>query len=472
MATACAKRFEEAMSGTRVRLFPQADAGYAEPETVTLSVGAGRVGPGPSDGTLVTVFPVGKTMRYEPPLRMPPWRGPTLSPACPDAAGHLDGIPTGTPQFYATHLYGGVRLTLDVWERYLERPVRWWHAETFPRLELVPFVDWNNAHSGPGFIETGWRASSDGVRRPFALNLDVIAHEVGHAILFSELGVPPMERITAEFLALHESFSDLVALVVSLHFASVRQLLLEESSGDLYVLNSLNRIGEIGPTEQIRLAANSTHLEDLAGLDVDAEGVWQDPLGLGRNGHHLSAPLTGAVFDCFVEVYQDRLAASGVIAPDDDLRGWSPGEILVALARRGPLTGRGYARFRNAFESALFDARDEIGQALAETILALDPERCAFGVVAGQFIGALMRHDRDRNGLAYATHFRNHGIEPLRLAASAAGRSAWLTLSYAERMRRVHRAARRRADGRHCAGCDTGDVLAARSFLLHEERSW
>ncbi len=63
--------------------------------------------------------------------------------------------------------------------------------ETYERLEIIPWVDWNNAQSGYGYLELGRERGIDGRNHPYALNFDVIAHEVGHAILFSLFGHRP-----------------------------------------------------------------------------------------------------------------------------------------------------------------------------------------------------------------------------------------------------------------------------------------
>ena len=182
--------------GTRFRLFPDYAAGFAEPEVVELSLPPGAIGPGPSDPSMYAINPLAKDTPYDPPEYMPPYRGPVYAPALPSAAGHFDHIPVESEQFLAAHLYGTVRHTLDIWEAYLRRRVVWWHADVLPQVELVPIVHWANAHSGPGFIETGQEPNRFGRLQPFCLNFDVIAHETGHAILFSQIGVPPPGQIS------------------------------------------------------------------------------------------------------------------------------------------------------------------------------------------------------------------------------------------------------------------------------------
>ena len=101
--------------GTRVRLFGQSHytEGFEEAEVVWLSPPAGSVGPGPSDDRMYVVDPIGKQEPYEFPY-LPPYRGPAHSPVLPDAEGHFDYLDVGTRDFIATHMYGGIRRTLDI----------------------------------------------------------------------------------------------------------------------------------------------------------------------------------------------------------------------------------------------------------------------------------------------------------------------------------------------------------------------
>jgi len=79
---------------------------------------------------------------------------------------------------------------LDIWERYFGRPIEWHFARDYRQLEIVirPRVD--NAYAGYGFLEVGAHPMPDGTLAPFALNFDVMAHELGHLILYSTIGVP------------------------------------------------------------------------------------------------------------------------------------------------------------------------------------------------------------------------------------------------------------------------------------------
>ena len=48
---------------------------------------------------------------------------------------------------------------------------------------------------------------------PFALNFDVIAHELGHLIIYSVLGVPDVMAREGEYFGFHKSAADLTALI-------------------------------------------------------------------------------------------------------------------------------------------------------------------------------------------------------------------------------------------------------------------
>src|SRR5205823_9491221 len=102
----------------------------------------------------------------------------------------------------------------------LGKPIVWHFADTYQRLEIIPFLDWDNAQSGYGYLELGRDRGPDGRVYPYALNFDVIAHEIGHSILFSQIGTPAGSIDDADFAPFHEANADLISLLSFLHFDS------------------------------------------------------------------------------------------------------------------------------------------------------------------------------------------------------------------------------------------------------------
>ena len=218
----------------------------------------------------------------------------------PDDAGHFDYLEPGTPEFEAAHAFGCIRFALDVWEGYFGRRIPWHFQGDLERLEIALLPDYDNAQAGYGFLELGSYFTADD-ELPFTLNFDIIAHEVGHLVILSEVGVPDFDTIESEYFGFHEGAADLVALIASAHFDSVLDPLLEQTAGNLYVLNRLNRIGELSDNKQIRMASNDVHLSTFA------DG-WTDE-------HDLSLPLTGAMFDILVDIFHELLVARRLISP-------------------------------------------------------------------------------------------------------------------------------------------------------------
>ena len=457
----------EVRAGARFLLFPE----YFEnirPEIVAVGLPAGSIGPGPSDPTLYVADAADKVNPYDPPRYVPPYAGALYAPAQPDGGGNFDHIAPETPEFLAVHLYGCMRHTLDVWHRYLGRRIVWWHAEEHPQIELVPVVHWQNAQSGPGFLETGLWPDEAGVLQPFALNFDVIAHEAGHTMLFSLLGVPPPERIDVAFLAFHESFSDLVGLVAVLHFESVIERLLQQTDGNLYVLNLVNRLGETSAHTQLRLASNEVTMAEVADISLSPDGEWLDPTGRGRNQHAVAEPLTGAIFDVLVELFQDRLVTDGLIPPDLDARGWSRAEVAQSMALFTREIGGVGRAFHANFVAAIKESRDLVGQAMAQVMLTMDADYLTFGRVAACIIEALVQRGKARLLPALLAHFLHRGIDPrpyLGLGGPPRAAGRWMPL----RRRKPTRWRGRLADG-GCRCCEPGSFVFARSLMRHAHR--
>lgn len=397
--------------GTRFRLYPQAPIldPDREPEVVIVSSPAGTIGPGPEDDRMYAINPIGKWPPYgvqtrrdgSPYLYLPPWDGDIHAPALPDENGHFDHIDEESPEFLVAHMFGCVRFVQDVWEEYFGGPIEWHSADAFEKMELVHLPEFDNSRIGFGFVEFGSSLSNSGAASLDATNFDIIAHEVGHGIIYSTVGLPDPEGETGEYNGFHESAADLVAIISCLHFDSVVDELLEETRGNLYMLNRLNRIAELSHNEQIRVAANAVTMSEF----IDG---W-------RREHLLSQPLTGAIFDTLIDIFHEQLLDRGVISPR-----------IEELADRYEYQPRyqelvqdmfadAYAGEMPAFREALLDARDIVGHYLAETWRRLPADYLSY-VQVGDTLCAV---DRDLSGGEYTEiiienfEFREIGRVPL-----------------------------------------------------------
>jgi hypothetical protein len=372
-------------AGTRFLLYPQAPvlSGIHGPETVWVSPPAGTIGPGPSDARMYVVDPIDKTP-YEG-EELPPYRGAAHAPALPGPTGHFDHIDLRRREFLAAHCYGTLRFVLDVWEKYFGAALPWHFAAHFDRLEIVPLVRWNNAQCGYGYIEFGTHARGLPGALPLCLNFDVIAHEVGHALIYSLLGMPASPRVPSPYVAFHESAADCVAMIAALHFDSVVDRLLTNSRGNIYLPNELNRIGELSNTEQIRNASQSLTIDDVPSTDTPLEELTH------VQRHSMSLPLTGAVFDTLVEVFQEILVRERLIGQElDEASRQLTDANAVAIQRAFDLA---YLGREAQFKAALLDARDYTARCLARAWQELDGD-----VTFDRAAAAMLRADRALTG--------------------------------------------------------------------------
>jgi hypothetical protein len=358
----------EAGLGTRFWIFPQAPyvPGYQKPDLVWISTPPDRLRPGPADDRMYVVDPALDKLPYEFPL-LPPYAGLTYPPAEAGPDGHFDHLSWSSRQFLSAHAFACARRVLDIWESYLGEPIVWHFARDLERLEITPRLDWPNAQSGYGFLELGLERTPDGRENPFALNFDVIAHEVGHAILFSLFGTP--DTITeSEFAAFHEASADLVSLISFLHFRTGTERLLRRTQGNILTENELNRIAELDEERQFRLASNSRRQSE-----VTAEI------------HDRSRPFTGGIFDTLVELYHLALVERGLADErllEIDIRQLDPWDI----GRITEETRAAFSRSPFLFAGTLETARDIVGTLLVRTWAELDPSILTFRSVAESMV--------------------------------------------------------------------------------------
>lgn len=341
--------------GTRFWIFPQPPfiPGYEQPDRVWLNILPDEIGDGPSDFLMYVADPIYDKAPYGF-GQLPPFVGATRSPPKPGPDRNFDNMDPRSRAYLGVHAYACVHFVLDIWRSYLGRPIRWFFDQTFPRLEIIPFVDWDNAHAGYGFLELG-ASDLGGVLRPFALNFDTIAHEVGHLILLSETGVPTITSGADEFFPFSEAFADIVSLISFLHFDSAVERLLRRTGGNLLLYNELNRFAETSPETQIRLATNFRRMSEVT-AEVHDRGL----------------PFIGAVFDTIVELYHRELVANG--AADSRLLDLDLRELRQdQFGQFREATSKAFEARPLYFKLALATARDLVGQTLATSLQSLDP---------------------------------------------------------------------------------------------------
>jgi hypothetical protein len=370
-------------AGTRFRLFAQAPVlqAFRDPETVWIAREPGTIGPGPSDERMYAVDALDKPSPYEYPY-LPPYTGPACPPVASDGAGHFDHLEVADPRFRAAHMYGTVRRVLDIWQGYFGHRIAWHFGRLLPRLELVPYVEWENAHAGFGFIETGYEPDEEGRPRLHCLNFDVLAHELGHQIVYGVVGSPAPGAETVEYFGFHESAGDLVALIAVLHFDTVVDHVLRRSAGNLYNLSELSRIGEISETTQIRIADNPLRMSDVADVATPVELLCQPAR------HGLAQPLTGAVFDLLVDIYQRTLVERGLISEALDRASGRVSGIPVDDPAIQTAFSAAYAGRHDGFKAALQDTRDYVGAALARAWRRLSPRYLTYDHVLDRLLWA------------------------------------------------------------------------------------
>ena len=293
-----------------------------------------------------------------------------------------------------------------------------WHAENIRLpLQFASFADLRQAVAivdidglprmpGPRFdphLPILWiegrnlMDESPGPLLPYALNFDVMAHELGHLIIYSTIGVPSPSAQRGEYYGFQELAADTTALIAALHFELLMAHLLEETHGNLYVFNELDRFAELSTHDEIRLASNDIKLSRFA-------AGWDDE-------HALSQPLTGAIFDISVDIFQELLVERGLIARDvaEATRRVRDEPEIATLVQ--PAFEAAFANDYDGLRAALADARDYVGFTLAETWKRLQADNFSYVDVAETLIAMdqMMSGGRYRRAIVESFVWREIG---------------------------------------------------------------
>ena len=353
-------------SKTKFRIFlqPPYVPGFEQPVSLGIET-EDKIKAGPADPLLYVLDAENKpAYRAEAPheyqaFRGRPWKGDVNRVvARPNYDGHFDHLAPDDPAFPAASVYAVARHVLNFWNRIFRDAnlleVNGWHhkrerlvaegeeQDLASRLQLIPRCISAGSRSGYGYVEVGrdnpghaYRPRENGpVRLTYQRgamwqNFDVIAHEMGHAILFQRIGFPATATAEVrkwfdipdpEFLAFHEAMADLSAILSLLDIKEAREFVLARKDG----IDIAAGVGELQNLDApgflpIRSAKNSE--------------VYPGP-GRFKNdqAHANSMSLTGAVFDSLIRVYEARRNLSATETPVDPPTALAEAHDIIARA--------------------------------------------------------------------------------------------------------------------------------------------
>jgi hypothetical protein len=335
-----------------------------------------------------------------------------------------DGLPPseGNPQFHQQMVYAVSRTTIRHFERALGRRALWsprlvqtdrgWRDEFVPCLRIYPHaLREANAYYSPdkkallfGYFPAS--TTDPGENMPggmvfTCLSHDIVAHETTHALL-DGLHRRFIEPTNGDVWALHEAFSDIVALFQHFSYPEVLRHQIARTRGDLERQNLLGELAyqfgqAIGRYGALRSAIGHTDPKTKEWIPAKPD---PEKLQSTTEPHARGAILVAAVFDAFLTIYKRRIADLLRIATGGT--GVLPqGEIQPDLVER---------MAREAAKTA--------GHILHMCVRALDycpPVDVDFGDYLRALITAdanLVTSDRFNYRLAMIEAFRQRGIYP------------------------------------------------------------
>ena len=236
--------------------------------------------------------------------------------------------PRGEKAHYAAATLATVTKTLELLEKAYGEKIPW--AFDKDRIEIVPDGgEMINAYYSRDDGSLNFFHATDPVTKEVVYSGgsgEVVAHEAGHAILD---GLRPdyLGTWSPDPGGFHESFGDIVAMLVALQDDDAVARLVEETGGDLSKPNSLAFLGE-----ELGNAINHSEGRNVTGGPYTRNAIntfkWADPSTLPERGgpdelgsevHSWSRLWTGAFYDVLKGVVDRGLAAGQT--PAEALRG-------------------------------------------------------------------------------------------------------------------------------------------------------
>ena len=233
-------------------------------------------------------------------------------PTKPDPQGNFIHEP-GTPEFQQVNSFLSSNLALDMFEESMGREIPW--AFSGPLLVHPHAGEGFNAFYGRQFHSVNFFDGADTVNGNMvhgSESMDIVSHEVGHAIL--DALKPGMMTWFGgiEGPSFHESFGDIAAILTSLQDENMVDQVVAETQGDLKKPNAVARLAEEMSAGINHSKLGSSMPEDWAMRNANNDLKYQDPSTLPekpdsiddlfREPHSLSRVFTGGFWDIMSSV--------------------------------------------------------------------------------------------------------------------------------------------------------------------------
>lgn len=230
------------------------------------------------------------------------------------------GFERGTAEALSANCLVTISNTLDYMRRQTDRPFGKWSATK--ALNIIPRAGVDiNAFYNRKSLQFFYASVKEGETIFTAESSDIVAHELGHAILDAyrpEMWNPAFLEVDS----FHEAFADFTAMMHMLSYDEVLNYVIQETGGNLRQSNCVSRVAEqmgqvifglAGPAggrdaNALRDAINGFKYVDPATLPQKAP-----PDQLAGECHNFSRIFTGALYDILVMIYED--ACSGGDTP-------------------------------------------------------------------------------------------------------------------------------------------------------------
>lgn len=232
------------------------------------------------------------------------------------------GFPRGSLEYQAANVYVTVSETLNFFNNEAgANSIPHWRRTNTLKVRPRAGVDFNAFYDGDSLQFFYFSHPQIGGTVYAADSADVVSHECGHSILDSYR--PELWSVAfLEVGAFHECFGDFTALMHAMSHGEMVHAALSETGGDLSKSNVVSRLAEqfglaiatLDPAGRdpayLRNAVNSFKYVDPSTLPESALDNQ-----LAAETHNFSRVFTGALYDCFVGVYESNKAAG--LAPFD-----------------------------------------------------------------------------------------------------------------------------------------------------------